>query len=56
MHTTTVEELIRHLQKFPPDAPVELSTYGCGTTSQYNYDVNRVQLKDGVVVIEAEDN
>lgn len=50
------KELIEHLQQFPEDAPVELSTYGCGTTSQYPYDKNRISLKKGKIVIEAEDN
>ena len=56
MLNTTVRDLIEYLKKFPATARVELSTYGCGTTSQYSYDLRRIQLKDGVVVIEAEDN
>lgn len=52
----TVRELIEHLSQFPEDAEVKISTYGCGTTVIYEYDLQRIQMLFGDLVIEAEDN
>lgn len=54
----TVKEFVKHLKALPQDAPVMLSTYGCGQIFRYEYELNRVTFdpKKGQVVLEAEDN
>lgn len=55
----TVRDLIEYLYQFPEDSEVMISTYSCGQTYTYPYDLSRIQMHDRIgndVIIEAEDN
>lgn len=38
----TVQQLIEHLRRFPPQLPVELKVYGMGQDSWYALEVTQV--------------